>query len=34
MLKGQHVEQRNLNHHRIPHLGMLSELDAHQQAAI
>src|ERR1700689_4223047 len=34
MLEAKHVEQRHLNHNRIPHPRVLRELDAHQQAAI
>ena len=34
LLKAQHIEQRNLNRDGTPHLGMLRDLDAHQQTAI
>ena len=30
----QHVEQRNVDHHRIPIFGMLGEFDPHQQPAV
>ena len=34
MFKAQHVQQRHLDHHCIPHLWVLGELNAHEQAAV
>src|SRR5271169_4742100 len=34
MLKPQHVKERHLDHHRIPHFRMLCEFDSHEQTAI
>src|SRR6185295_19735530 len=34
MLVAQHVEQRDLHVDRAPQLGMLDELNTHQQAAV
>ena len=34
MFVAQHVEQRHLDHDRAPHLRVLGEFHAHQQAAV
>ena len=32
--KREHVEQRHLDDDGVPHLGVLGQLDAHEQAAV
>ena len=34
LLEAEHVEQRHLDDDGVPHLGVLGDLDAHEQAAV
>ena len=34
VFEAEHVEERDLDDDGVPHLGVLGELDAHEQAAV